>query len=89
MMSRAPTVLLNIAGIMDGCTSADTVIDREYDLVIAVNLTVPIKLMRAVLPAMKEKKHGAIVNVSSKSGVSGAAAGIAYTASKHGLVSFP
>ena len=44
-------------------------------------------MMRAVLVYMKEAKSGVIVNVSSKAGLSGAAAGIAYTASKHGLVS--
>jgi NAD(P)-dependent dehydrogenase (short-subunit alcohol dehydrogenase family) len=61
--------------------------DEEWNRVISVNLTVPTKMMRAVLPSMKEVKKGAIVNVSSKAGASGAAAGIAYTASKHGLVS--
>lgn len=55
----------------------------------AINLTVPVRLMTAVLPAMKEQKKGAIVNVASKAAVSGAASGIAYTASKHGLVSEP
>lgn len=54
----------------------------------AINLTVPVRLMTAVLPLMKEQKKGAIVNVASKAAISGAAAGIAYTASKHGLVSF-
>jgi NAD(P)-dependent dehydrogenase (short-subunit alcohol dehydrogenase family) len=34
---------------------------------------------------MKEHGSGAIVNVGSYSSSSGAAAGIAYTASKHGL----
>lgn len=55
----------------------------------AINLTVPVTLMREVLGpgGMKERKKGYIVNVASKSGLSGAAAGIAYTASKHALVS--
>jgi NAD(P)-dependent dehydrogenase (short-subunit alcohol dehydrogenase family) len=34
---------------------------------------------------MKEHRSGAIVNVGSYASTSGAAAGIAYTASKHGL----
>jgi hypothetical protein len=55
----------------------------------AINLTVPVTLMRETLGqgGMKERKKGYIVNVASKSGLSGAAAGIAYTASKHALVS--
>ncbi|KAF2684232.1 NAD(P)-binding protein [Lentithecium fluviatile CBS 122367] len=79
-------VLINCAGISDGWSSADTLKDSEWERVIMVNLTVPVRLMTAVLPSMKEHKGGAIVNVGSKAGVSGASSGIAYTASKHGLV---
>lgn len=79
-------VLVNCAGVSDGWSSADTVQDEEWERVMAINLTVPIRMMKAVLPAMKEQKGGVIVNVASKAGVSGASAGIAYTASKHGLV---
>jgi NAD(P)-dependent dehydrogenase (short-subunit alcohol dehydrogenase family) len=80
-------VLANVAGIMDSFSGADTMTDAEWNKVLGVNLTAPTKLMRAVLVYMKEAKSGAIVNVSSKAGSSGAAAGIAYTTSKHGLVS--
>jgi NAD(P)-dependent dehydrogenase (short-subunit alcohol dehydrogenase family) len=72
---------------MDSFSGADTMTDAEWNKVLGVNLTAPTKLMRAVLVYMKEAKSGAIVNVSSKAGSSGAAAGIAYTTSKHGLVS--
>ena len=72
---------------MDSFSSADTITDAEWDRVIAVNLTTPIKMMREVVPFLQARKQGCIINVSSKAGVSGAAAGIAYTASKHGLVS--
>jgi NAD(P)-dependent dehydrogenase (short-subunit alcohol dehydrogenase family) len=82
-------ILVNCAGIADGWSSADTIQDSEWERVMAVNLTVPVRLMTAVLPSMKEHKRGAIVNVASKAGASGAAAGIAYTASKHGLVCCP
>jgi NAD(P)-dependent dehydrogenase (short-subunit alcohol dehydrogenase family) len=73
---------------MDGFSSADTVTDAEWDRVIAVNLTTPTKMMREVLPFMKAKKHGHIINVGSKASLSGAVAGVAYTASKHGIVGF-
>jgi NAD(P)-dependent dehydrogenase (short-subunit alcohol dehydrogenase family) len=79
-------VLVNCAGISDGWSSADTLHEDEWERVIAINLTVPVRLMKAVLPFMKEQKSGSIINVASKAGTSGAASGIAYTASKHGLV---
>lgn len=73
--------LLNVAGVMDNNASADNVTDDIWDRCIAINLTAPVKLMREVLVIMKEQKSGSIVNVASKASVSGAAAGIAYTAS--------
>lgn len=79
-------VLVNCAGVSDGWSSADTIHEEEWERVMAINLNVPIRMMKAVLPAMKAQKKGAIVNVASKAGMSGASAGIAYTASKHGLV---
>ena len=81
-------MLVNVAGLMDNFSSADGVTDAIWDRVLAVNLTVPVKMMRAVLPFMREKKDGVIVNVASTAGTNGAVAGVAYTASKHGLVSF-
>ena len=80
-------VLVNCAGVSDGWSSADSISDEEWERVMSINLTVPIRMMKAVLPAMKSQKEGgSIVNVASKAGNSGASAGIAYTASKHGLV---
>jgi NAD(P)-dependent dehydrogenase (short-subunit alcohol dehydrogenase family) len=79
-------VLANIAGIMDAFEAADVITDHEWERVLGVNLTVPTRMIRAVLPFMKVKKNGSIINVASKAAVSGAAAGLAYTTSKHGLL---
>ncbi|CAI7643385.1 unnamed protein product [Penicillium pancosmium] len=78
--------LFNIAGVMDHQGSVDTVTDSDWDRCIAINLTAPLKLMRAVIPTMRAQKRGNIINMASRAGVSGAAAGAAYTASKHGLI---
>lgn len=78
--------LLNIAGVMDTGNSVDTITDEVWNRCIAVNLTAPVKLMQAVIPHMLKAGKGSIVNVASKAGISGFAAGIAYTSSKHGLV---
>ena len=53
---------------------------------IAINLTAPFRLMRAVLPVMEAGGRGAILNVSSEAGLRGNASGNAYTASKHGII---
>jgi NAD(P)-dependent dehydrogenase (short-subunit alcohol dehydrogenase family) len=78
--------LLNIAGIMDNVSSVDTLTNNNWERIIAVNLTAPVYLMREVIPHMRKQGSGSIVNVSSKSGTSGAVAGVAYVSSKHGLV---
>ncbi len=79
-------VLVNVAGVMDDFSSADGVSDEVWERVMAVNLTAPVKMMRAVLPGMRERRDGVVVNVASTAAASGAVAGVAYTASKHGLV---
>jgi len=73
-------VLANVAGIIDSFESADVITDDAWDRVIAINLTVPTKLIRAVLPFMRAKRNGSIINVCSKAALSGAASGVAYTA---------
>ncbi|KAJ5464396.1 Short-chain dehydrogenase/reductase SDR [Penicillium daleae] len=78
--------LLNIAGIMDHNGSVDSLTDEMWDQCIAINLTAPVKLMREVIPIMRAQRSGSIVNVGSKAATSGAASGVAYTASKHGLI---
>lgn len=74
--------LLNIAGVMDLNQSVDSVSDAMWERCIAINLTAPVKLMRAVIPIMREQRSGSIVNVCSKAALSGAVSGVAYTASE-------
>jgi len=78
--------LANVAGINDDFSPAGETPDAVWDRVIAINLTSPFKLMRAVIPAMEAAGRGAILNVSSEAGLRGNASGNAYTASKHGIV---
>jgi NAD(P)-dependent dehydrogenase (short-subunit alcohol dehydrogenase family) len=79
-------ILVNNAGIMDAFLPVGEVTDAVWQRVLAVNLTGPMMLSRAVLPAMLNAGRGVIINVSSAAGLSGGKAGAAYTASKHGLV---
>lgn len=79
-------LLCNNAGILDGHATAHEVSIEEWNKVIAVNLTGPFLMARAVIPQMLNQKKGAIINTSSTSGFSAAGGGTAYTASKHGVI---
>jgi NAD(P)-dependent dehydrogenase (short-subunit alcohol dehydrogenase family) len=79
-------ILVNNAGIVDRFLPAGEMTDEVWDRVMAVNLTGPMKLCRAVIPGMVEQGSGVIVNVASIAGVVGGLGGAAYTASKHGLI---
>jgi NAD(P)-dependent dehydrogenase (short-subunit alcohol dehydrogenase family) len=78
--------LANVAGINDDFSPAGETPDAVWDRVIAINLTAPFKLMRAVLPLMEAAGRGSILNVSSEAGLRGNSSGNAYTASKHGII---
>ena len=78
--------LVNNAGVMDLFSGVAKVDDGTWERCLRVNLTAPMYLMRAAVPRMVAHGGGSIVNVSSEAGIRGAAAGAAYTASKHGLI---
>ena len=82
-------VLANVAGIGDtaGQETIAALDDGRWHAVLAVNLSGPFFLCRAVIPSMVERGHGAIVNVSSLAGRSKSAlGGLAYSTSKAGLL---
>ena len=81
-------ILVNNAGI-GTAQSPRPVVDFEdgyWNLSLALNLTAPYLLCKAVLPIFLEKRKGRIINVSSVAGKTGMMHGVAYTASKHGLL---
>jgi short-subunit dehydrogenase len=55
---------------------------------VGLNLTSPLRLTRALLPAMVQAHRGAIVAISSMSGKSPTPYNAVYTATKHGLNGF-
>lgn len=79
-------ILVNNAGVLDDFYPVDEVTDEIWDRCIQVNLTSVMWTTRAVLPVMLAKEEGAIVVIASSGGFMGARAGVAYTASKHGVV---
>ncbi len=57
-----------------------------WDKIMAVNLTGPMRLTKAVAPIMKAQGRGRIVNIASVAGLGPTGSSIAYAVSKAGLI---
>jgi 3-hydroxybutyrate dehydrogenase len=81
-------ILVNNAGIGSGQNAKPVVdFDDEYwDMTLCLNLTAPYLLTKAVLSHMVSSGWGRIINISSVAGKIGFQHGVAYSASKHGLI---
>lgn len=81
-------ILVNNAGI--GSSSDPKPVaefnDDFWDLSLLLNLTVPYKLSKAVLPGMRQQRWGRIINIASINSKMPSLHGAAYSASKHGLL---
>jgi 3-oxoacyl-[acyl-carrier protein] reductase len=64
----------------------DGLTDAVWDKIMAVNLTGPMRLCRAVAPVMKAQGAGRIVNIASVAGLGPTGSSIAYAVSKAGLI---
>jgi NAD(P)-dependent dehydrogenase (short-subunit alcohol dehydrogenase family) len=81
-------VAANVAGITGSRAAAECHVTPvgEWTRVIAVNLTGPFLVCRAVLPHMLARGAGVIVNIASVAGLVAYPGRCAYTASKGGMV---
>ena len=57
-----------------------------WDKIMGINLTGPMRLMKAVAPVMKAQGQGRIVNIASVAGLGPTGSSIAYAVSKAGLI---
>lgn len=80
--------LANVAGVMEGFVPPTEIDDHTWARVMDVNLTSPMRLIRAVLPVMLKAGSGSIVNTASDASFDPSVAGAAYTASKHAIVGY-
>lgn len=80
-------IAVNNAAI-DVTVPVDEMTIEQWDRVIGVNLRGPFLVSRAVLPAMKRRRSGHIINVSSTASQRAWANASAYHASKWGLIGF-
>lgn len=79
-------IVVNNAGLMDRMAPIGTLDDETWNSVIDVNLTGPMRMMRAAIPQFLDQGKGTFVTIASIGGLRGGVAGPAYTASKHGVI---
>lgn len=80
-------MLFNNAGVAVGGRFVD-VSAQDFDWLLEINLLVPIRLTRALLPLMLGNGEGQVVNTSSLFGLIGPPGQCAYSTSKFGLRGF-
>jgi 3-hydroxybutyrate dehydrogenase len=91
MMSEAANhlgpvdVLVNNAGIQH-VEAIETFPPEKWDAIIAINLSAAFHTIRAVVPGMKARKWGRIVNIASAHALVASPFKSAYVTSKHGIV---
>jgi len=77
-------ILVNNAGVAI-VRGIDDLTESDFDVTIAVNLKSVFLCTQAVLPGMRAKKWGRIVNISSGAARGAGAIGVHYNASKAGM----
>ncbi len=80
------SILLHSAGIPGKNANLDEYELDEWQRVIDINLTGTFYVNRVVLPSMKARNYGRIVNISSVAGKEGNPTASAYAASKAGVI---
>ncbi|WP_027108532.1 SDR family NAD(P)-dependent oxidoreductase [Lacticigenium naphthae] len=81
------SLLVNSAGISGGGI-IEELTQEVLEKIMQLNYTVPILLSQQIYESMKKNKKGAIVNISSLSGLRGTYGGTAYVGSKFALNGF-
>lgn len=80
-------VLVNNAGI-----TRDSMLHKmdpaDWNIVIATNLTSVFNMCRLIVPGMRDRKFGRIINISSINGVKGQVGQANYSAAKAGILGF-
>ena len=78
-------ILVNNAGIQH-TSPVESFPDDRWDAVIAINLSSNFHAIKAVLPQMKGRNWGRIVNIASVHGLVASVEKSAYVAAKHGVL---
>jgi len=81
-------ILVNNAGIAGRIAPLEDVTDRDWDLMMRVNLRSVYLGCQAVIGGMKTRRHGRIVNVASIAGKEGNPNAVPYSTAKAGVIGF-
>ena len=80
-------ILINNAGVQH-VSPVENFPPDKWDLILAVNLSAAFHMTRLVIPEMRTRGFGRIINIASAHGKVASPFKSAYVASKHGLVGF-
>ena len=80
-------ILVNNAG-MQYVSAVDEFPEQKWDQILALNLSSVFHATKAVLPSMKRRGWGRIINIASVHGLVASPFKSAYVAAKHGLIGF-
>jgi 3-hydroxybutyrate dehydrogenase len=78
-------ILVNNAGIQHTAAIENFPAER-WDAIVAINLSSNFHAIRAVIPQMRERNWGRIINIASTHGLVASIEKAAYVAAKHGVV---
>jgi 3-hydroxybutyrate dehydrogenase len=78
-------IIVNNAGIQHVAPIEDFP-DTKWDAVMAINLSSAFHLIKAVVPEMKARRFGRIINIASAHGLTASPFKAAYVSAKHGMV---
>lgn len=79
-------ILVNSAGVGGGMKPLESAERAEWQRILDINLIGTILCCKAVMPIMRQKNRGRIVNIASEAGVSGEKGLEVYAASKGGVI---
>jgi 3-hydroxybutyrate dehydrogenase len=78
-------IIVNNAGIQH-VAPIEEFPEEKWDAVFAINLSSAFHLIKAVVPEMKARKWGRIINIASAHGLTASPFKSAYVAAKHGMI---
>ncbi len=87
-LQQSKIILINNAGYGGPFQRTDEMGEEEWDAVFNTNVKAAFLFCRLLLPMMKERGWGRVINIASVYGSVGGAMSSAYSASKHALVGY-